>query len=130
MLLSYNRMLKQAEIRASSFERLILRDGASRLLRMRSSDFNGLDIMVSLSNHKLVVVRQAHREAMGGIVFQQPDRRIAAVEAAVNAGDDILKIYKPFTKTGSFRKTTAPEAARTQPRPNRAKGASGFIRPL
>jgi len=34
-------MLKKAEIRASSFDRL----------RMRQSGFNGLDLMVSLSNH-------------------------------------------------------------------------------
>jgi hypothetical protein len=34
-------MLKKAEIQASSFDRL----------RMRLSDFNGLALMVSLSNH-------------------------------------------------------------------------------
>jgi hypothetical protein len=37
-----NRMLKKAEIQASSFDRL----------RMRWSDFNGLDLMVSVSNHE------------------------------------------------------------------------------
>jgi hypothetical protein len=41
------------------------------LLTMRWSDFKGLDLMVSLSNHELVAVRRPHREAMG-IVFQQP----------------------------------------------------------
>ena len=35
-------MLNKAEIQASSFDRL----------RMRWSDFNGLDLMVSLSNHE------------------------------------------------------------------------------
>jgi len=34
-------MLKKAEIRASSFDKL----------RMSESDFNGLDLMASLSNH-------------------------------------------------------------------------------
>jgi hypothetical protein len=41
-------------------------------LRMRWSDFNALALMVSLSNyesnHELVAVRPAHREAMGRIV--------------------------------------------------------------
>jgi hypothetical protein len=43
-------------------------------LRMGWSDFKGLDLMVSLSNHELVAVRRSHREAVGRIVFQQPDR--------------------------------------------------------
>ena len=37
----FSRLLKKVEIRASSFDRL----------RMRLSDFSGLDLMVSLSNH-------------------------------------------------------------------------------
>ena len=32
---------------------------------MRWSDFNGLDLMVSLSNHEPVAGRRAYREAMG-----------------------------------------------------------------
>ncbi len=34
--------------------------------------------MVSLSNHELVAVRWAHREAMGDIVFQRPARHTGA----------------------------------------------------
>jgi hypothetical protein len=55
-------MLKKPENVSSSFDRL----------RMRSSDFNGSSLMVSLSNHELVAVRLAHREAMGDIVFLHP----------------------------------------------------------
>ncbi len=58
-------MLKKHEILASSFDRL----------RMRSSVFNGLALMVSLS------VRRAHREAMGNIVFQHPAS--ASIQAAL-----------------------------------------------
>ena len=41
---------------------------------MRSRVFNGLALMVSLSNHELVAVPRAHREAMGEIVFLHPAR--------------------------------------------------------
>jgi hypothetical protein len=58
-------MLKKAEIQASSFDRL----------RVMWSDFNGLDLMVGLSNHEPVEVWRAHREAMGRIVFQQPAKQ-------------------------------------------------------
>jgi hypothetical protein len=46
--------------------------GGFEVTRMRPRVFNGLALMVSLSNHELVAVRRAHREAMGNIVFQQP----------------------------------------------------------
>ena len=44
-------MLNKAEIQASSFDRL----------RMRWSDFSGLDLMVSLSNHGRIVFQSLHR---------------------------------------------------------------------
>jgi hypothetical protein len=53
-------MPKKAEIRASSFDRL----------RKRPLVFNGLALMVSLSNHELVAVRWAHQEVMGNAVIQ------------------------------------------------------------
>jgi hypothetical protein len=68
----FGRMLKKAESRASSsFDKTSSWfETAFGLLTMRRE--NGSALMVSLSNHELVAVRQAHREAMGRIVFQQP----------------------------------------------------------
>jgi hypothetical protein len=37
---------------------------------MRWSDFKGLDLMVSLSNHEPVAVRRAHREAWAASYFR------------------------------------------------------------
>ena len=42
--------------------------GGFEVTRMRSRDFNGLALMVSLSNHERIAVRRAHREAMGDFV--------------------------------------------------------------
>jgi hypothetical protein len=50
--------LKKREILALSFDRL----------RMRPRVLDGLPLMVSLSNHERVAVRQAHHEAMGDMV--------------------------------------------------------------
>jgi hypothetical protein len=52
--------------------RLILRDSpAHHTMSTAGFRFNEFILMVSFSNHELVAVRRAHREAMGNIVFQQ-----------------------------------------------------------
>ena len=91
-----NRMLKNAEIPASSFDRL----------RMRWSDFNGLDLMVSLSNHgphpffsSLLEAAKISRAELGGNLRDAPPleegssklvlRRLTRAIAASNRGGAI-----------------------------------------
>ncbi len=55
-------MLKKHEIVASSFDKL----------RMRVSDFNGLDLMVSLSRFGALIVRPWAASFVSGLLKEEP----------------------------------------------------------
>ena len=83
---------------------------------MRPSVFNDLALMVSLSNHELVAVRRAHREAMGDIAFQHPPSHAIQAQLALemlSKGRAAVLLHLERLELSCFSELRAPDLVRS-----------------